>query len=216
MSTSESAGDELLRLCAPRHRDGLWVSPAYAGLGYAAALEDVYLRPEVAGRLLLACQSLAPEGLGLLVLDGWRSLALQKALYQDYREQLADASGLSGEELAELVARFVTDPERQTAPPAHATGGAVDLTLCDAASGTPLDLGGAFDELTERSEPGYYDRATDACGRRYAGLRRLLDEAMTGAGFVRLATEWWHFEYGTRLWSERRGTAVRFGAVFRR
>ena len=32
-------------------------------------------------------------------------------------------------------------------------------------------------------------------------LRRVLYRTMAAQGFVVLAREWWHFEYGTRLWA---------------
>jgi D-alanyl-D-alanine dipeptidase len=189
----------------------LWVDPIYAKLGYADALPDVWVRGEIAERLQRAAEAALASGHGLLVWDGWRSDALQRTLFEQYRERLRGTSGLEGDELDALVGQFVTDPDRRSSPPAHSTGGAVDLTLCDPATGAPRDLGGEFDELTQRSHPGYYD--DDPGGRDYAELRQQLADAMASAGFVRLATEWWHFEHGTALWAEATGMPVRFGRV---
>lgn len=188
----------------------LWVDPAYRRLGFVEALPDVWLRDTVIARLHRAADATAADGHGLLVWDGWRPAGLQRALYETYRAELERTSGLAGAALEELVARFVTNPCRAT-PPAHGTGGAVDLTLCDPATGEPRDMGGAFDELTARSEPLHYDDRPDPGG--YAQLRRTLNAGMTEQGFVRLATEWWHFEYGTALWAHERGAGVLFDAT---
>jgi zinc D-Ala-D-Ala dipeptidase len=186
----------------------LWVDPIYRRLGYREALPEVWLRGAVIARLRDGAEAASERGHGLLVWDGWRPGELQRALHVEYRAELARTTGLEGGRLDELVARFVTDPDRRVPPPAHGTGGAVDLTLCDPETGEPRDMGGAFDELTIRSEPLYYDDHPDPDG--YAELRRTLDSALAGAGFVGLPTEWWHFEYGTALWAQARGETVLF------
>jgi len=201
----------LTRLRPGRHPAGIWVAPVYRELGYAEALEDVWIRADVVPLLLHAARSAGRHGHGLLVWDGWRSSELQRTLFEKYRAQLQRASGLTAEPLADLVGRFVTDPDRESSPPGHSTGGAIDVTLCDPHTGAPRDLGGEFDELTARSHPGFYDDATDDAGRRCAALRRQLDEAMSQAGFVRFPAEWWHFEYGTALWSGVTRRPILFG-----
>lgn len=187
----------------------LWVESIYRRRGYAHALPDVWLREPVAAALRRAAEAAAAGGHGILVWDGWRPRDLQRALFVEYRDELARTTGLEGTRLDDLVARFVTDPDRRAAPPAHETGGAVDLTLCDPETGDPRDMGGAFDELTIRSEPPYYDDHPDPGG--YASLRRAVHDALDAQGFVQLATEWWHFEYGTALWAQARGEPVLFG-----
>jgi D-alanyl-D-alanine dipeptidase len=219
MSTPEgparASGEPLTRLRRGSHPGPIWIAPAYDDLGLEGALPDVWVRATVAPLLERVASQLDRAGHGLLIWDGWRSVELQRRLYEKYRDRIAARSHLTGRALDELVARFVTDPDRLSAPPAHTTGGAVDVSLCDPQTGVPRDLGGAFDELTARSEPGFYDRVADAQGRCFAQLRADLHEAMVGAGFVRLPTEWWHFEYGTSLWSELCDQPALFGAIGR-
>lgn len=203
----------LTQLRPGRHSAGIWVKSIYRDLGYAEALRDVWIRGPVVPLLLQAALSAGRHGHGLLLWDGWRSSKLQRTLYGKYREQLQRSSGLTAEPLSDLVGQFVTDPDRASSPPAHSTGGAIDVTLCDPETGAPRDVGGEFDELTARSRPGFYDDATDAAGQRYATLRRQLDEAMSQAGFVRVPAEWWHFEYGTALWSGTTGQPILFGQI---
>lgn len=181
---------------------GVWVRPEYAERGYALASRTLWAAPTTVAALGEVGGVLAPKGLGLLVLDGWRPLALQRVLFEEYRAQLARVTALTGSDLEAHVAKFVTDPDRASAPPAHSTGGAVDVTLCDASTGEPIDMGGEFDELTDRSRADYYDDATGEPARTFAKRRGVLLAAMQTAGFERLPTEWWHFELGTRLWAD--------------
>ena len=92
---------------------------------------------------------------------------------------------------------------------AHSRGSTVDLTLCDAATGEELDMGGTFDWFGPASRPGW-------CGDPETGTytgklpddapvgarpvnetqfrnRMLLRDAMMRYGFAPIATEWWHF-----------------------
>jgi zinc D-Ala-D-Ala dipeptidase len=193
---------------------GLAVAPAYHTRGYEAAPSQIWLRVQLIHRLLQAALVVREEDYGLLLWDGWRPPELQKELWHEYREKLARSSGLVGEALDNLTATFVSDP---SAPgmPAHTTGGAVDLTLCDA-SGQPVEMGGEFDELTDRSHPDYYERPSLSAGETiYRDRRRLLLHAMTSAGFWRLPTEWWHFEWGTPAWAAITGGQPSFGVVTR-
>lgn len=203
----------LTRLAPGRHPGGIWVDPIYRNRGYDDALPDVWLRAALIPHLVRAAWSVGEAGHGLLIWDGWRPRSLQTTLHNEYRTRLATTSGLTGARLDRVVADYVTDPERADPPPPHITGGAVDLTLCDLASGDPRDMGSEFDELTARSRPTYYDDATELGDMMHASLRQTLNAAMTEVGFVRLSSEWWHFEFGTRLWAEAHAGEALFGAT---
>jgi len=185
---------KLLQLAAGRHSGCLWVEPVYHERAYKEALPDVRLLPEVVDALFRVAERLrAGHGLGLLVWDGWRPLELQGRLWEEYRRELALATDLEGEALDARTRLFVSPPEDAGAPP-HSTGRAVDLTLCSLV-GEPLDMGGEFDELTERSVGDRYERP-DLTEEEtaYRDRRRLLREAMEVEAFRRLPSEWWHFE----------------------
>jgi zinc D-Ala-D-Ala dipeptidase len=192
-------------------RAGLFTDPVYHRRGLPGAVPDIWVRGEVADRLAAALADLEGERTGLLVLDGWRSRTLQAALWDRYRAELQSASELEGEALESRLREFVSPPGDSKVPPAHTTGGAVDVTLCTL-DGEPLDMGGDFDELTDRSRPGFYERPDlTHTERLYRNRRRLLMRAMESAGFWRLPTEWWHFEYGTSAWASHAGGPPRFG-----
>ncbi len=205
---------EIVSLGPGPHAGCLWGEPAYRQRGYERALAEIWLRPEVVERLAQAAAWLRDEHrLGLLVWDGWRPAELQRQLWHQYRQELATITGLSGVALDERTRDFVSPPESSGWTPPHATGGAVDLTLCSPA-GEALDMGGEFDELSDRSSPGYYER-DDLPPEEvaYRDRRRLLALAMEHAGFRRLPTEWWHFEYGTENWEKWTGKTRLYGAV---
>lgn len=198
---------------AGAHADCLWIEPVYHQRGYEEAPVEVWLRVAVAQRLTQAAAWLLGHEVGLLVWDGWRPASLQQRLWGEYRDQLAATSGLEGKELDARVREFVAPVEEGQAPPAHSTGGAVDVTLCSL-KGRALDMGGVFDELTDRSHPDFYERdglLPDEVV--YRDRRRLLDQAMREVGFRRLPSEWWHFEYGTPNWSQWTGERALFGPL---
>ncbi|WP_281370752.1 M15 family metallopeptidase, partial [Nocardioides stalactiti] len=108
---------------------------------------------------------------------------------------------------ADIEPGFVSAPSADPAtPPPHLTGGTVDITL--AFDGSPLALGTDFDEFV----PAAHADALEHEPGLARDLRRLLWSAMTGAGFVVLTQEWWHFESGTRRWAAVTGGKPRYGA----
>lgn len=71
---------------------------------------------------------------------------------------------------------------------AHSRGGAVDLTLCDQATGQLLDMGTDFDFMDPLSRHG-----AAQVGRVAARNRRLLRTVMEAWGFTPYELEWWHY-----------------------
>ena len=128
--------------------DGLWhrvqVQPAYARL--PGALRGCWLRRSAAERLLAAAAQL-PDGYSLLVLDAWRPVRLQQALYDDFLARLRRENPRTTPwQLEKMCQEFVARPRADALRPApHATGGAVDLTLC--LDGKPVEMGTAFDDF---------------------------------------------------------------------
>ncbi len=158
-----------------------------------------------------------PGGVRLVVLDAWRPFAVQQYLYDSLSSALAAHYPRAGEaELERLTRQFVSPPSSsREAPSPHLTGGAVDVTLCDA-QGRWLDMGSAFDEAVPASYTAYFERLAepDARQRRVRDHRRLLYHAMLDAGFSNLPSEWWHYDFGDQLWAWHTGaTQALFGPV---
>ncbi|MEZ5129109.1 MAG: M15 family metallopeptidase [Micropruina glycogenica] len=151
-------------------------------------------RRGLADRLAAAALAL-PDGLDLLIVEAYRSPARQLHYWNHYCAQLHDHyPDLSPELLYDLASRWVAPPD--VAP--HSTGGAVDLTLCDAA-GVELDLGTPLDATPEQSDGACY---TDApLPQPAAANRAVLVHVLRAAGLVNYPTEWWHWSYGERYWA---------------
>lgn len=131
-----------------------------------------FLQRPAAEALVRASRRLRRMGYGLLIHDAYRPWYVTKTFW--------DATPVAQRWL-------VADPAHGSR---HNRGCAVDLTLFDLRTGRPVDMGGTYDEVTGRSYPDY-PVTTD----RERWHRELLRRAMEDEGFIRLATEWWHFDY---------------------
>ncbi|GGQ51013.1 M15 family metallopeptidase [Couchioplanes azureus] len=165
--------------------------------GRAADGEGSYarLRAEVASRLVDAQRKL-PEGLRLLIVEGYRPYATQHAIWTRYRDELRrlHPSWPDGRLLVE-TSKFVSPVE--VAP--HSTGGAVDLTLCTA-DGEELDMGTPIDATPVECDNACFTGARNIPAAAVEN-RRLLSDALSAVGMVNYPTEWWHWSYGDRYWA---------------
>jgi len=126
-----------------------------------------FLRWKTARRLMRAQEDLRRRGYQLVALDCYRPLSVQKRMFERFPQP-----------------GFVADPVRGSH---HNRAAAVDVRLANA-GGSVLGMPSAYDEFSERSRRDY--AGGTAIQREY---RRILEEAMTGAGFRTISTEWWHY-----------------------
>jgi zinc D-Ala-D-Ala dipeptidase len=153
------------------------------------------VRASIAERLVVAARAL-PSSLRLCVTEGYRPLAAQREYFNRHLAKLrATRRGLSDDALFALASHCIAPPDVA----AHPTGAAVDLMLIDA-DGAPLDLGCVLNATDAESSGACYTEC--AFISPVAALnRRLLVDAMRGAGFVNYPSEWWHWSYGDRYWA---------------
>jgi D-alanyl-D-alanine dipeptidase len=173
------------------------------------AVETVAARASVAAMLKQADEAVSTRGLRLKIVDAYRSVETQRGLWSFFWDLIGrERPELPPAEREALVKTFVSDPRRfdpedETSWPLHSTGGSVDLLLVDAETGAMLDHGAGFDEAHERSFTDHYERlladGSIAADDPRLLARRILVNAMTGAGFTNYAWEYWHFDYGTQL-----------------
>ncbi|MCG7522952.1 D-alanyl-D-alanine carboxypeptidase family protein [Streptomyces sp. OfavH-34-F] len=155
----------------------------------------VHLRRGVLDRLVHA-QSLLPNGLRLLFVEGYRPPDLQRRYFDEYSGELRAANpAWSDEQVHQAASRFVSPPE--IAP--HSAGAAVDLTLVNAA-GAELDMGTHVNANPEESDGACYTDAALISPQARAN-RALLANALSAAGLVNYSTEWWHWSCGDRYWA---------------
>jgi zinc D-Ala-D-Ala dipeptidase len=165
-----------------------------------------YLRSGVLERLELALQNLQTQypKWRIKIFDAYRPVAVQEFMVNYTKLTLAKAQNLDvndpsqERELLEQVYKFWAVPSLDpTSPPPHSTGAAVDVTLVDQ-NNCEIDMGGAIDEISERSFPDFY--RSEGIQNSFAKHRYLLAGCMTNAGFQRHPNEWWHFSYGDQMW----------------
>lgn len=154
-----------------------------------------HVRQGVADRLDTA-QSTLPQGVRLLMAEGYRSIPVQTRYYLEHLSQLqSQHPDWDDTKLARTTALHVAPPEAA----AHCTGGAIDLTLCDL-DGNELDLGTPLNATPEASDKRCFTLHPGVTGTAKSNRVALID-ALTGAGFVNYPPEWWHWSYGDRYWA---------------
>lgn len=94
------------------------------------AFITIFARRSVADRLLVA-QTLLPPGHRFVVYDAYRSLQVQRALYDHYLESLRESTPkLSDDALSAQTQKYTAIPSSDpTRPSPHNTGGSVDLAV---------------------------------------------------------------------------------------
>ena len=139
--------------------------------------------------MLEKAESLLPEGLRFLILDAYRLVDVQQALWDHYRAIFAaEHPDASPEELDRITLFCVARPSRDVLLPSlHNTGGAVDLTLIGA-DGRMLDMGTDFDSF-EKCAGEVGEAAALESGRltqQQIDNRNLFRNIMKRAGWVTL------------------------------
>jgi D-alanyl-D-alanine dipeptidase len=156
----------------------IWGKDLYQGLDCA------WLHRDAASALEASVAWLAEyrPGATLLILDALRPQRVQEQLWE----------ALQGTDLV----NYLAEPSRGSI---HSFGMALDLTVLGE-DGIELDMGTAFDDLSERSHPaleGIMLARGDLTQEQFAN-RQLLRNAMLHSGWVGINSEWWHFDCGDR------------------
>lgn len=129
---------------------------------------EAYLRRGTAEKLAKAQEELEELGYSLTVWDAWRPVAAQFALWRVCPD-----------------ARYVADPFNGFS--GHCRGNTVDITITTL-DGESVELPSGFDEFSALADRDYTDVSEAA-----AANARLLEDAMTRAGFAGYSAEWWHY-----------------------
>ena len=133
-----------------------------------------FLQRPAAEALVRAQQSLRAEGYGLLIFDGYRPWSVTKAFWDAATPE-------------QRAIEFVANPKKGSR---HNRGCAVDLTLCELATGKEVEMPSAYDEFSDRAFPDFAGGTAETRARR-----DLLRKAMESNGFSVYKAEWWHFDY---------------------
>ncbi|MEI6141188.1 MAG: M15 family metallopeptidase [Mariniphaga sp.] len=195
----------------------LRIAYTYFQNSFEYAEKNCYIRCSVANMLSVAANNL-PNGIVLVVNDGWRPFKVQLEIYNRMLESIKQIHpNFSEIQLHEETAKFASEGSLNTKMPSpHFTGGSVDVTLAND-SGFELNMGSQFDSCNnesgtrffeEKSEKGIELPITDI---EALYNRRILFHCMIGAGFTNYSNEWWHFDYGNQLWAKIKNTSAIYG-----
>jgi D-alanyl-D-alanine dipeptidase len=183
------------------------------GISIEGSRQDVWLRKSVAEKLARVNELLRPFEAELFVLDGHRSVACQRGLWNFFytRAKQQNPTGSEQEQRAS-ASQFIVDPASfdetdSRTWPAHTNGAAVDLTLRDSVTGELLDMGADFEEDSDSdaSVGDYFERQL-AVGRideddLRLQNRRLLNWSMTREGLLNeTAKVFWHYDWGNQIY----------------
>lgn len=143
------------------------------------SLTQAYLHPVAADKLAKAhrlLKEIHPD-YSLLVYDAARPISVQRKMYDVVQNTKYKI--------------YVAHPGRTGL---HNYGMAVDITICDGA-GVPLDMGTPFDYFGKAAGINQEEqlKTEGILSRAQIDNRKLLRKVMTGAGFVTVRGEWWHF-----------------------
>jgi len=200
LATRLAARGDLVDLAtvAPRVRVALAYSTTdnFLGRDVYGDLDRCYLNRDAARMLSAADRSLEQErpDLRLLVYDCVRPLSVQRSMWSLV--------------VGTPKQPYVGDPTG-TSRSMHNYGCAVDLTLAND-RGVALDMGTAFDQFDERSQP-RRERKLIRSGqltRAQVANRHLLRRVMKAGGFRPIGTEWWHFACATSRQARKRYRVV--------
>ena len=163
---------------------------------YIKIRESVY-------RKICEAQRELPQGLKFRLYEGYRSLAVQKMLFdQQFKKTEQKIPNASYEEKFHETTRLVSpvlNLDGSINIPPHNTAGAIDIEIIDS-HGNLLDMG-----MTAAQ---WVDADAELCAT-YSNLisdkvqqnRIILLEILEAQGFVNYSNEWWHFSYGDRYWA---------------
>lgn len=152
---------------------------------------------------LCMVQSSLPHQWRLRLYEGYRSLTVQKLLFDDaYAIAKKYHPTLSPEALfyeSTRLASPVINLDGSANIPAHNTGGAVDVEIIDEHDNL-IDMGMAVKDWLAVKPSLCITHCTDLT-EKARQHRKLLLQAMEAQGFVNYFTEWWHFSFGDRYWA---------------
>jgi zinc D-Ala-D-Ala dipeptidase len=131
-----------------------------------------FMQRPAAEAVVRANSALKQYGYGIIIHDGYRPWYVTKMFWDGTPPDKHD---------------FVANPIPGSR---HNRGCAVDLSLYDLKTGQEVRMPSGYDEMSERSYPGYKGGTPQETQRR-----ELLRKTMEAQGFTVEPHEWWHFDY---------------------
>lgn len=162
-----------------------------------------YLRKAVYEKLKQA-QSHLPKGLRFCLYEGYRSLSLQKIIFEKQYNNVKQRYPDWEEkdiflETTKLVSPVLNPDHTHNIPP-HSTGAAIDVYLIDE-QGKAIDMG-IHPKDWMKDKDGEVSLTTSThISTEAKKNRQIMSKVLAEVGFVNYPTEYWHWSYGDRYWA---------------
>lgn len=153
---------------------------------------------------LLAAQTSLPEGLRFCLYEGYRSLNLQKKLFDDRYSLLKqenpnwDHQQLFAES-TKMVSPVINFDGSRNIPP-HSTGAPIDVYLIDI-NNTIVDMGLKVADWMQDIDGSISRTDSSKISDIAHHNREIMASALTKVGFVNYPGEYWHWSYGDKFWA---------------
>ena len=166
-------------------------------IDYTFLRESVYLK-------LIEAQNSLPNGWRFCLYEGYRSLSLQKMLYDTRYAKIQKkhpewSPDQVYEETIRLVSPVINQDGSANVPP-HSTGGAVDVYLLDEQDNV-VDMGMHPKDWMDDVDGTLSQTDSAVISGAAREHRKIMSDAMTAVGFINYPTEFWHWSYGDRYWA---------------
>ena len=174
------------------------------------------LRKSVYDKLIQA-QALLPNGLRLCLYEGYRSLSLQKFLFEGRFSKVKSlhpdwSNKQLFNETLKLVSPIVNQDGSKNIPP-HSTGGAIDVYLVNEA-GQPVPMGIEVKDWMEDGDGSLSLSDSQKISAEARAYRKIMSDALEAVGFANYPHEYWHWSYGDRYWAHQTGhPAAIYGSI---
>ena len=155
---------------------------------------------------LKRAQALLPEGLHFCLYEGYRSLQLQKMLFDNRYEKIKKLYPDWSQkqifiETITLVSPVTNADGSKNIPP-HSTGGAIDIYLIK--QGQAVAMGIHPKDWTEDVDGKLSATLSQHISAEAQKNRKIMSAVLSTVGFVNYPTEYWHWSYGDRYWAYRK------------
>lgn len=162
-----------------------------------------YLRKTVYEKLKLA-QNQLPEEYHFCLYEGYRSITLQKMLFEKQYNNIKTQHPDWNEkdiftETTKLVSPVINPDNTPNIPP-HSTGAAIDVYLIDD-KGEVIDMGIHPKNWMNDKDGRLSQTDSSAISLIAKRNRQIMSTVLLDAGFVNYPTEYWHWSYGDRYWA---------------
>jgi len=157
---------------------------------------------------ILKAQTLLPKGIRFCVYEAYRSLSLQKTLFDNRYRLIGDhyptwTHEQIFEETTRLISPVVNLDGTKNIPP-HSTGGAFDIYLIDDQEQL-FDMGIHPKDCLEKDDGSLSQTDSTIISPAAKANRIIMNKALEAVGFVNYPTEYWHWSDGDRYWAYQVG-----------